>query len=267
MTESISNDVNEIEVVRVIFRTFESDLTKYGNIITIIIIWLIKLFTIPWCWKGNQYDHVEVLTPEKYRFSIRKEKKIEGIKLTGVYCLPQDEGFYRSYDIKNRKYKLILALQLDIIQKEKLNNFIQNHKGEPYSLSVANWNVLVQKFCFIKSLKKKLLIDDWNNKERKVKRWDCVTLIMRLLVELELLPKSKNNGEKIQLLGLSAFDMAMLLIELCNTKEMNKLYLVSKETMETKDYKEGINLFYRFGSKIDSCRDCFDLKDIEIEIE
>jgi len=242
-------DENEEEkegknILRVVFRTFDP-IKNYRGTQMKINIFLTKLFTIPWYpfYKGFSYDHVLILTPQKERFSIRIE---DGDKKSGVYCIEQD-GFYKSDNVKNRKYKLIFAFSLSDDQLSRMQKFIVRHCGEPYSLKNANWNVLINKFFF---LPKSLQVDDWNNKQLKKKRWDCVTLAMRLLAELDIIPEFLPNGKKVNLLGLSALDMANLLIKLCKNNELDYYFYVSKELMvNDEDYEQGIDFFYEEGSK------------------
>jgi len=76
-------------------------------------------------------------------------------------------------------------------------------------------------------------------------------LIMRILFELELIPEFRKNGEKVPLLGLSAHDMAMLLLEMYKNKELPQcVYVVSRELQNINKYKRGLKLFYEKGCKI-----------------
>jgi len=265
----------KIKILRVIFRTFDDKLfTKRYNFITSCNIWLTKLITIPLFYDGFEYDHVELLTPQKQRVSIRMEKedKYSNIPTVGVYCLKRD-GFdnvnKKNYKLEKseQRYKLIFGFEITDRQEMELNTFINKHLGQKYSLYNANVNVLIQKLkkpldtltCKFGSTILKP-IDEYSS-PRKQKRWDCVTLIMRILHEIGIIPEFRKSGKKISLLGLSSFDMAMLLLDMYRNRDLPScVFVISNELQEEHDYKKGIETFYNTGSRVTR-------KDQEIIIE
>ena len=250
MLKEIKNK-NSIKLVRVIFKSFDSNLNisriglkKYLNII------LTKLFTTSLSYRGPyKYDHGELLTPNRERFSIRSENPNDG-PVMGVYLLTRLRGFWdpKNQELLNQKYKLVFAFEITDEQDNLLYNFIKTHKNEKYSKKNANLNYLVRK---IFKKKKNWLINDYENKKRKNCKWDCVTLLMRCLKESQIIPEFRKNGENTPLLGLSAHDMAMLLLEMYQKDELlNCKYVISRELLSEKEYKKGLKMFYKKGCKI-----------------
>lgn len=254
------------KLVRIIFRTFDKKIfTNRYNFWTSFMIWLTKIITIPWFYNGLKYDHVEALTPKKQRFSIRMEKGDPfGLNPPiGVYCLNKD-GFdtdnskHYNLEKEERRYKLIFAFEITDKQEKELNNFIQKHLGEKYNLFNANWNVIMNKLKTITfGLSLKFLKDNYNDKSKVSKEWDCVTLIVRALFEIGIIPEyriplpGKIKRKQINLLGLSSFDMAKLLLSMYDNGELYTCrYVISPEIQDPEDYKKGIDTFYRIGSKV-----------------
>jgi len=247
---------NPIKLVRVIFRTFDPKLSiKKHGIKNYLNIKLTKLFTTPLTYDGPyKYDHNEILTPKRQRFSIRMED--ENLPVTGVYLINRN-GFWddKNQELLDQRYKLVFAFEVTDEQEEKLNEFIKAHKGEHYGLKNANWNFLMNKInkyvCGFNT--EKWMIDDFyiNTKKKKRMKWDCVTLAMRTLLEVGLIPEFRGNGKKVNLLGLSSFDMAMLLLEMYKDGELLQCkYVISRELLDLKEYKKGLKLFYERGCKI-----------------
>ena len=157
--------------------------------------------------------------------------------------------------VKDMRYKLVFCFEISDEQENKLNDFLGKHTSEPYSLNALYWNVLVNKTlcCLPYSVKKKLMVDDWNNSKREVKRWDCITLILRILCELEILPEKDDEGKDIPMLGLSAFDAAHMLLDLHLKGTIKCYHVISRELAKSKkeleEWEEALSTFYHVISK------------------
>lgn len=259
------------KVVRVIFRTFDETNTGHLDYVTRLQLWLIKKFTIPLFYRGHKYDHVEVLTDKKQRFSIRMEKrrKYDMTPKLGVYLVNRN-GFdddeidpgRRDFEItlnqlletQKRRYKLIFTFVVNDEQIALMEQFIRDTQGEQYSLKVANWNVFLNKINWLlpRKLVKKLTIDDFSTKPPHSRRWDCVTLIARLLVVMKIIPVTRSNGSDTQILGLSAHGFAQLLLDLSEHEEFycQDYFIIGEEVLNTRDYERNLDLFYTEDCKV-----------------
>lgn len=245
------------KVVRVILRTYDDRdfkiLKKLYGPWGALQLKFLQFCTIPKGYKGNKYDHVELLTPRRERFSIRMEKKKKGNQygingVTGVYCKPKNNiDVLYDNETKNGRYKLVFGFLINDEQEKKLYNFIDSQKGSLYNLDVANWNFFMRQIAKLtRGLSKKLMIDQYNNQRLKNKTWDCVTLIIRALVSMNILPDLDENGKKIKWVGYSGFDLARILIELYKRNELpNCEYVISSELQSGDKYNESLEYFYK----------------------
>jgi len=244
------------KLLRVIFRTFDENIWSSGRykFITSLQIELTKIFTIPRNHQGFKYDHVEILTPKKQRFSIRMEKS-DGIHpVVGVYLIDKD-GFDRAHhrEKTDRRYKLIFLFEITDKQEEIMYKFINTHKSEKYGLNVANWNVFISKIISLTSISclKKLKINHYENETIINKKWDCVTLIIHLLSILGVIPEFDINGKTVDLLGVSSFNFANMLIEMYKNGRLPQcIFVISTELQTQKNYKDCLDLFYKLGSRV-----------------
>lgn len=227
----------DVKVVRIIFRTFKQNLQGL-EFLKRTKIQLIKLLTVPPYNRGHKYDHVEILTPSKYRFSIRMEDN--NLIKNGVYKRKHSGMLLSGLQPEHDRYKLVFVFKIDAKQDEKLNEFINANVGKEYSLNIANFNFISKKLGL------KLFIKN-NNK------WDCVTLAFKTLQHIGILPMD------ISPYGYSAYDFAHLLIDLEKTGQIEPYYSISKELFPH-CYIRMLKTFYHEGCKMN------DMEDIE-EIE
>jgi hypothetical protein len=265
----------KIRLVRVIFKEFDSTrfIFRRFKTLTALNILLIKLFTVPIAYNGPyKYDHVELMTPNRSRFSIRKEPKQDKFGLNpkpmGVYLISKDglgPNSPKLQEMTNQRYKLVFVFQITEKQERELYRFIDSTKGEQYSLRNANFNVICRKI--FKTKGEKLMFDSWkgggggrggggHSKKGKLRVWDCVTLIMRGLVEIGVVPEFGPDGKKTPLLGLSAHDMAMLLLKMYVDDQIPSCrYVASREVQEESEYMKTLSTFYSLGSRIIRARE------------
>lgn len=235
--------------IRVIFRTFptEKELIAIQQTHPVLVkkIRQVKSFCIPENYKGLEYDHVELITWDRRRISIR-------IGPEGVYC-NQIDGLHKAYvdEMRRLRYKLVFVFKIDEKQKLWLEKFIEQHTGDPYSEGVLYFNCAMKRYCSsLTCIRDALMFDDWNFRHPpKTKRWDCVTLILRIMRSLNLLPE-KYLGSKINILGLTSLDMALVLLFLYKNNALRNLeYVISKEFMEEEEWEEAIKKFHLYGTK------------------
>ena len=246
---SIKNKTKDLKVVKVIFRKFlsEEDIAEEESKFIKFKIWLYKRASSSYNDGVEIWDHVELITPERERVSIRIDEE-------GVYC-HQINGLHADYidEVNELRYTLIFEFEITNEQENKLNKLINAHLGEKYSENVAYWNCFVNKaFFYSLPIKKQLMVNDWDNRRKRKKRWDCATLILRMMREIGILPKYV-KGKEINILGLLVTDVAGLLLKLykdCVLEKYGCILVVSKEIIKDENvYNELLYNFYKYGTK------------------
>lgn len=272
------DDEDWVGYLRVCFKVYDSNLEiiKKMGLLTGLKVLITKLFTSPFLYTGNVYDHVEVLIPEKKsRFSVcyqsgDTEDDDFGLNpKSGVYLRNKNnmsDMFNES--METGRYRLIIVFKINENQKKIMDEFIKTRIGEDYSSNIATFNYLMKSLSKISfGITENLIVNDFENKKRKNgnKRWDCVTLIMRLLREMDVLPEMRKDGSKIKLLGNSVNDFAKLVIDMYEKNELiNANHIISIEklgkTPEGKlKYKRMLRKFYE-----EECKN-FDIKKFKLE--
>ena len=242
-------DVDPPKYVRIIFGTFP---TQYPKTVPPSIkreVNLIKFITTPPLSDGFKYYHTEIITPNRERASIHVGPK--GVFKTDVNQLHKE---YVNCDPKDWHYKLMFAFEIDHIQEEKMNKFFEKHLGDPYSQKNMYINILIKKlFFWSKGLQDELMIDDWNNPNVIKKGWDCVTLTLRFLTEIGVLPDPQMCAEKdrFPLLGVSSHELANIFLdripylrEHCGLK-----FYFSREHQSENVWKTGMKNLFLLGTK------------------
>lgn len=144
-----------------------------------------------------------------------------------------------------KPYSCIFKFQINQQQEDKLDELLNKLKGNPYSLNTLYYNVIVNKVLFFlpSRFRQKFMINDFD-KGRKVLRWDCVSLIMRILKEIDILPKGT------QILGLSGQQARWMLERMIDNQEIDNSSKISPNGIENdvtkmEEYTKQLDHFYK----------------------
>jgi hypothetical protein len=254
---AFENNPTPYHLLRIIFRTYPDDLSKY-SFKNKCIIKIGRFITIPndVMIDDRKYDHVEFIGPDKERISCAVNNPNVATRSDKVYMCEDNELSAKTYGkVDENRYKLVFVIVLTDNQYTDFYDFVHEtiNEGGEYNLFQVFWNVLMRK-----------RLVQWGTlglsnlfKFKRKKKWDCVTLVMACLKHIGIL------NEKQGILGYSAFQLAHLLLKKWDTiLEMNnENFLIAKEmncwdfennkwiVSNVDEYRHMLSNFYEEGCK------------------